>query len=63
MNPYLEKLSFSQLLHLFMETTKEFVYGLEIGRSSMDLKFLRDNIKSISAAIEFKKTNLKGARV
>lgn len=59
MNPYLEKLNINQLIDLFMYTTREFISALESERSFKELKYLRDQIKSISEVIESKKLIIK----
>jgi hypothetical protein len=61
MNPYLEKLSFQQLLNMFMKTTKEFIAALETQRSFKELKLLRDEIRTISEVIEAKRNQFKQA--
>lgn len=61
MNPYLEKLSFQQLLELFVYITREFIHALETERSYKELEQLRDQIKRISEMIKIKKHQLKAA--
>jgi hypothetical protein len=55
MNPYLQKMTVAQLQDLFIDTTKEFIWALELQASFVKLKHLRDQIKSISEVIESKK--------
>jgi hypothetical protein len=55
MNPYLQKMTVAQLQDLFMTTTKEFIWALEVQATFTKLKYLRDQIKSISEVIEAKK--------
>jgi hypothetical protein len=49
-------MSVAQLQELFIETTKEFVRALEIQAPFSQLKYLRDQIKSISEVLDNKKT-------
>jgi hypothetical protein len=58
MNSYLKKLSFPQLLDLFIYVTKEFISALESESSFKELRYLRDQIKAISKVIEEKKLTL-----
>jgi len=61
MNPYLEKLNFSQLIELFLQTTKEFVSALETESSYKELNYLRKQIRMISEGIEKKRAEYKHA--
>jgi hypothetical protein len=55
MNPYLQRMSVEQLQDLFLETTREFLRALEMQAPFTKLKYLRDQIKSISEVIEARK--------
>jgi hypothetical protein len=55
MNPYLQRMTVAQLQDLFIETTKEFVRALEIQAPFTQLKYLRDQIKSISEVLDNKR--------
>lgn len=55
MNPYLQKMTVAQLQDLFIQTTREFIWALEVQATFTKLKYLRDQIKSISEVIEAKK--------
>jgi hypothetical protein len=61
MNPYLDKLSFPQLLKLFLETTREFLAALEKDRCLKDINKIREKIKTISRVIEGKRSQLRSA--
>jgi hypothetical protein len=57
MNPYLQKMSIEQLQDVFIETTREFVRALEMQAPFSKLKYLRDQIKSISEVIESRRSS------